>query len=101
MGSSQPAGGSSPVRRRLARDDRGPLLAHVPGAVAIPTVELASRLDEIDRSKTQQVIGGSGGQSAAMTAFLTPYGLDPYSPAVPVSGPPIAASSTNGNAEGN
>jgi rhodanese-related sulfurtransferase len=56
--------------------------AHVPGAVLLPMGQLASRLDEIDRSARVHVICASGNRSKAMTDLLVAQGFD----AVSVSG---------------
>lgn len=52
---------------------------HVPGAKAMPMSQLASRLDELDRSETLYVICASGNRSAAMASFLMQAGYDAYS----------------------
>ena len=49
--------------------------AHVPGAVLMPMGQLASRLDEIDRSARVHVICASGNRSKAMTDLLVAAGL--------------------------
>jgi len=53
--------------------------AHVPGAVLMPMGQLASRLDEIDRSRRVHVICASGNRSKAMTELLVAAGFDPVS----------------------
>jgi rhodanese-related sulfurtransferase len=50
--------------------------AHVPGAVHVPMGQLASRLDEIDRSARVHVICASGNRSKAMTDLLVAAGFD-------------------------
>ena len=50
--------------------------AHVPGAVLLPMGQLASRLDEIDRSARVHVICASGNRSKAMTDLLVAAGYD-------------------------
>jgi len=55
---------------------------HVPGAVLVPMGQLASRLDELDRSARIHVICASGNRSKAMTDLLVAAGFD----AVSVSG---------------
>lgn len=55
---------------------------HVPGAVLIPMGQLASRLEELDRSSRVHVICASGNRSRAMTDLLVAAGFD----AVSVSG---------------
>ena len=56
--------------------------SHVPGAVLMPMGQLASRLDELDRSARVHVICASGNRSKAMTDLLVAAGID----AVSVSG---------------
>ena len=53
--------------------------AHVPGAVLVPMGQLASRLDEIDRSARVHVICASGNRSKAMTDLLVASGFDAVS----------------------
>ena len=53
--------------------------AHVPGAVLLPMGQLASRLDEIDRSARVHVICASGNRSKAMTDLLVASGFDAVS----------------------
>ena len=53
--------------------------AHVPGAVLMPMGQLASRLDEIDRSARVHVICASGNRSKAMTDLLVAAGFDAVS----------------------
>ncbi len=53
--------------------------AHVPGAVLIPMGQLASRLEEIDRSARVHVICASGNRSKAMTDLLVGAGFDAVS----------------------
>ena len=55
---------------------------HVPGAVLVPMGQLASRLDELDRSARVHVICASGNRSKAMADLLVAQGFD----AVSVSG---------------
>lgn len=55
---------------------------HVPGAVLMPMGQLASRLEELDRSSRVHVICASGNRSKAMTDLLVASGFD----AVSVSG---------------
>ena len=55
---------------------------HVPGAVLVPMGQLASRLDELDRSARIHVICASGNRSKAMADLLIAQGFD----AVSVSG---------------
>lgn len=50
--------------------------AHVPGAVLMPMGQLASRLDEIDRSARVHVICASGNRSRAMADLLVAAGFD-------------------------
>ena len=50
--------------------------AHVPGAVLAPMGQLASRLDEIDRSARVHVICASGNRSKPMTDLLVAAGFD-------------------------
>jgi rhodanese-related sulfurtransferase len=50
--------------------------AHVPGAVLMPMGQLASRLDEIDRSARVHVICTSGNRSRAMADLLVAAGID-------------------------
>ena len=50
--------------------------AHVPGAVLLPMGQLASRLDEVDRSARIHVICASGNRSKAMTDLLVAQGFD-------------------------
>jgi rhodanese-related sulfurtransferase len=50
--------------------------SHVPGAVLIPMGQLASRLDEIDRSARVHVICASGNRSRAMADLLVAAGFD-------------------------
>jgi len=50
--------------------------AHVPGAVLMPMGQLASRLDEIDRTARVHVICASGNRSKAMTDLLVAAGFD-------------------------
>jgi hydroxyacylglutathione hydrolase len=50
--------------------------AHVPGAVLMPMGQLASRLDEIDRSARVHVICATGNRSKAMTDLLVAAGFD-------------------------
>ena len=71
------AGTTVDVRER-AEYDQG----HVPGAVLLPMGQLASRLDELDRSTRVHVICASGNRSRAMTDLLVAAGFD----AVSVSG---------------
>ncbi len=49
---------------------------HVPGAVNFPMGQLASRLEEIDRTSPVPVICASGNRSAAMTDVLLTQGFD-------------------------
>ena len=56
--------------------------AHVPGAVLMPMGQLASRLDELERSTRVHVICATGNRSKAMTDLLVAQGFD----AVSVSG---------------
>jgi rhodanese-related sulfurtransferase len=53
--------------------------AHVPGAVTMPMGQLASRLDEVDRSTRIHVICASGNRSKAMTDLLVVQGFDAVS----------------------
>lgn len=53
--------------------------AHVPGAVMMPMGQLASRLDEVDRSARVHVICASGNRSKAMTDLLVAQGFDAVS----------------------
>jgi rhodanese-related sulfurtransferase len=53
--------------------------AHVPGAVLLPMGQLASRLDELDRSARIHVICASGNRSKAMTDLLVAAGFDAVS----------------------
>lgn|SRR5690349_6395391 len=53
--------------------------AHVPGAVTMPMGQLASRLDEVDRSTRIHVICASGNRSKAMTDLLVAQGFDAVS----------------------
>ncbi len=53
--------------------------AHVPGAVMMPMGQLASRLDEVDRSTRVHVICASGNRSKAMTDLLVAQGFDAVS----------------------
>ncbi len=53
--------------------------AHVPGAVLIPMGQLASRLDELDRSARVHLICASGNRSRAMTDLLVAQGFDAVS----------------------
>ena len=55
---------------------------HVPDAVLVPMGQLASRLDELDRSSRVHVICAAGNRSKAMTDLLLAAGFD----AVSVSG---------------
>lgn len=52
---------------------------HVPGAVLMPMGQLASRLDELDRSARLHVICASGNRSKAMTDLLVAAGFDAVS----------------------
>lgn len=52
---------------------------HVPGAVLVPMGQLATRLDEIDRSSRVHVICASGNRSRAMTDLLVAQGFDAVS----------------------
>ncbi len=49
---------------------------HVPGAVLIPTGQLADRMDELDRDRPVYVVCASGNRSSAMTELLTAAGFD-------------------------
>ena len=60
--------------------------AHVPGAILMPMGQLASRLDEIDRSARVHVVCASGNRSKAMTDLLVAAGFD----AVSVAGGTLA-----------
>lgn len=53
--------------------------AHVPDAVMMPMGQLASRLDEVDRSTRVHVICASGNRSKAMTDLLVAQGFDAVS----------------------
>jgi rhodanese-related sulfurtransferase len=55
---------------------------HVPGSVLMPMGQLASRLDDIDRSARLHVICATGNRSKAVTDLLVAAGFD----AVSVSG---------------
>lgn len=55
---------------------------HVPGAILMPMGQLASRLDELDRSSRVHVICASGNRSKAMADLLVAASFD----AVSVSG---------------
>lgn len=52
---------------------------HVPGAVLMPMGQLASRLDELDKTRPVFVVCASGNRSAAMTDLLLAAGYDAYS----------------------
>lgn len=52
---------------------------HVPGAVLVPMGQLASRLDELDRTARVHVICASGNRSKAMTDLLVAAGFDAVS----------------------
>ncbi len=52
---------------------------HVPGAVLMPMGQLASRIDELDRSARVHVICASGNRSKAMTDLLVAGGFDAVS----------------------
>jgi rhodanese-related sulfurtransferase len=52
---------------------------HVPGALLVPMGQLASRLDELDRSSRVHVICASGNRSKAMTDLLRAQGFDAVS----------------------
>ena len=52
---------------------------HVPGAVLVPMGQLASRLDELDRTGRVHVICASGNRSKAMTDLLVAAGFDAVS----------------------
>lgn len=51
----------------------------MPGAVLMPMGQLASRLEEIDRSARVHVICASGNRSKAMTDLLVGAGFDAVS----------------------
>jgi rhodanese-related sulfurtransferase len=53
--------------------------AHVPSALLVPMGQLASRLDELDRSTRVHVICASGNRSRAMTDLLVAQGFDAVS----------------------
>jgi rhodanese-related sulfurtransferase len=52
---------------------------HVPGARLVPMGQLASRLDELDRSGRVHVICASGNRSKAMADLLVAQGFDAVS----------------------
>jgi rhodanese-related sulfurtransferase len=52
---------------------------HVPGARLVPMGQLASRVEELDRSRRVYVVCASGNRSAAMTDLLVARGFDAYS----------------------
>lgn len=52
---------------------------HVPGAALVPMGQLASRLDELDRSRPVYIVCATGNRSAAMTDLLVASGFDAYS----------------------
>jgi rhodanese-related sulfurtransferase len=57
--------------------ERGEYAAgHVPGALLIPMGQLASRMDELDRSHPVYVICATGNRSRAMTDLLRAAGFD-------------------------
>ena len=49
---------------------------HIPGAVNVPMSRLASRLDDLDRTRRVHVVCASGGRSSAMTGVLIAAGFD-------------------------
>ena len=49
---------------------------HVPGAMHIPMVRLASRLDEFDRSAPVHLICATGNRSTAIAEVLAGQGFD-------------------------
>lgn len=70
----QDAGVTVDVRERAEYAE-----GHVPGAVLMPMGQLASRLDELDRSQPVYVICASGNRSKAMTDVLRGAGFDAVS----------------------
>ena len=49
---------------------------HVPGARLVPMGQLASRLDELDRSRPVYVVCASGNRSGVMVSLLHQSGFD-------------------------
>jgi rhodanese-related sulfurtransferase len=49
---------------------------HVPGARLVPMGQLASRLSELDRSRTVYLVCASGNRSKSMASLLAHQGFD-------------------------